>query len=194
MDAPEHVNSAPGTGSLSCCPSPAARGSTAFTAAGTFNLPAGYGGSCALAVTVVAIGGGGAGGTEWGSGGGSGFLSVGYFNVTSAVLVAIGSGGPGTGGSGTAGGRTTFGSFLTALGGLGGLGGNSGGNPVPAGCAGIANTVTGWYGFCCIVCCLFTGCIMSATFRMTSSVPCIGAKAPVYFSMYLICLCVCIVL
>lgn len=100
------------------------------------------------AIQVILVGGGGAGGggspTTSGAGGGGGAgggYSTAYFNaaeLAASVAVTVGAGGTGSTVSGTAGGDSSFGSYITALGGTGGnLGGPSVGN------GGVANTSYG---------------------------------------------------
>ena len=125
-----------------CCPDPATpanHGSQLFAASGIFNLPLGYGPSCALPISLVMIGGGGSGGAEWGEGGSSGFLHVGSTTLSNGgVAVTVGSGGGFTAnpGNGNSGNPSTFLAY-TAAGGLYGNGNNVCSDP---------RGVTGWSG------------------------------------------------
>lgn len=112
-----------------------------FTTSGanTWTAPAGY--SASSIVFVQLWGGGGAGGTwynsSWASGGGGGqyiewWTTLGALTstVTVTVAAAVSGNASHTTGKGTDGNNTTFGSYLTALGGTGGYGVGSG-NGVP---------------------------------------------------------------
>ncbi len=114
------------------CPS-IPSGSNLFTSSGTFTPPSGVSASCPLKARILAIGGG-AGGrapNNYHGGGGSGLVSAGSLNITSAsqIPVTVGTGGA----SETAGGASSF-STVSAAGGsiasaawTGGAGGSGGG-------------------------------------------------------------------
>lgn len=95
-----------------------------FAASGTWTKP-----SNCLKVQVQLVGGGGAGGgagttgaSQWsfGDGGGGGEYANGMFDataLTSTVAVTVGAGGTATTGFGNAGGTSSFGTYMTAIGG-----------------------------------------------------------------------------
>ena len=100
-----------------------------FDVSGTWNKPAQDGiviGKLALVQVWGGGGGGGRGSPELPSGGGGGQYSEMFLNLAdldSSVTVTVGAGGvgrTGSSGDGTAGGSSSFGAFLTALGGAGG--------------------------------------------------------------------------
>jgi len=97
----------------------------AFTASGTFTVPAGV---TRCKVTVVGGGGGGAGATltQPGGAGGAGGAAIKFLSGLTpgqTVPVTIGAGGAGGGGGGSAGngGSSSFGTFCSATGGAGGI-------------------------------------------------------------------------
>jgi hypothetical protein len=122
-------------------------GFIAFNASGTFIAP-----TAVTSVRVLTIGGGGGGANgRWG-GGGSGYISVGTFAITPMQNIAVTVGGGGTGAEQrlgddnivglTPGQASSFGAFLTSLGGgvaaSGGPAGNGG-----SGGGGSGNVVNG---------------------------------------------------
>lgn len=98
-----------------------------FTASGTWTKPAG-----AHKIMVELVGGGGAGGGStatstgqygFGDGGGGGEYARGWLDpgsVTGTVAVTVGAGGTGTSAAGNTGGTSSFGAYMTAIGGGGG--------------------------------------------------------------------------
>lgn len=121
-----------------------ARGLQAFTASGTFTVPAGV-----TKVGVQIWGAGGSGGTgsnagATASGGGAGGYSDGVFSVTpgSGYSVTVGTGGAANGtfaGNGFGGGTSSFGALASATGGTGGVGANG----IQAVTAGVGGTGSG---------------------------------------------------
>ena len=113
----------------------------AFTASGTFTVPAGV-----YRVKATATGGGGAGSgttTNGGGGGGAaGQTAIGWYDVTpgQAITVTVGAGGAAGSGSGGNGGTSSFGAFCSAPGGAGGTSATgSGGRTASAATGGQIN-------------------------------------------------------
>eukprot|EP00048_Salpingoeca_helianthica_P012077 m.174460 g.174460 ORF g.174460 m.174460 type:complete len:748 (-) comp15322_c1_seq1:103-2346(-) len=124
------------TGTPTCCPDPAltsSHGSASFTSSGTWSLPWGYNNACPVSIRVLAIGGGGSGGWNWGRGGYSGHLGQYIGTVNASYDITVGAGGAGAtvnvpGNNGTA---SAFGSFLTVMGGSFSSGWSAGGVQCP---------------------------------------------------------------
>jgi hypothetical protein len=117
------------------CDAPGEARYAMFTSNGIFVPPAGV-----TRFRVLVVGGGGGGTGSHYLGGGSGHVRVGEFEVTGTVAVTVGLGGAGadrgnefSGGNGE---RSSFGTFLVALGGEGGAGNGDGGPGGGAGGAG----------------------------------------------------------
>lgn len=118
-----------------------AAGMQILTASAMFQLPAG----CSGSVRALVVGGGGNGGAYPGSGGGSGFVKSGTFNLTGPIQVTIGAagqasslgtlltanagsnGGGGDNSTGGAGGSSGGGKYSGFQGGRGGMNGGKGG-------------------------------------------------------------------